>query len=61
MKKIINHQHPRKEYRFDIVGHKKALKIWLDSTFKQLVKNACRKKEARGNESKYRRINLLTD
>jgi hypothetical protein len=34
MKKFKNHQRPRREYRFDIVGHKKALKIWWDGTFK---------------------------
>jgi hypothetical protein len=26
MKKFKNHQRPRRKYRFDIVGHKKALK-----------------------------------
>ncbi len=30
MKKIKNHQRPRRKYRFDIVGHKKA---WWDSPF----------------------------
>jgi hypothetical protein len=34
MKKIKNHQRPRRKYRFDILGHKKALKIWWDSPFK---------------------------
>ncbi len=34
MKKFKNHQRPRRKYRFDIVGHKKALKIWWDSPFK---------------------------
>ena len=33
MKKFKNHQRPRRKYRFDIVGHKKALKIWWDSPF----------------------------
>ncbi len=33
MKKCKNHQRPRREYRFDIVDHKKAWKIWWDSTF----------------------------
>jgi hypothetical protein len=33
MKKFKNHKRPRKKYRFDIVGHKKALKIWWDSPF----------------------------
>jgi hypothetical protein len=37
MKKIKNRQRPRRKYRFDIVGHKKALKIWWDSTFKIIV------------------------
>ncbi len=36
MKKFKNHQRPRIKYRFDIVGHKKALKIWWDSPFKRL-------------------------
>ncbi len=35
MKKFKNHQRPRRKYSFDIVGHKKALKIWWDSPFKQ--------------------------
>jgi hypothetical protein len=35
MKKFKNHQRPRRKYRFDIVSHKKALKIWCDSPFKQ--------------------------
>jgi hypothetical protein len=35
MKKFKNHQRPRRKYRFDIVGHKKALQIWRDSPFKQ--------------------------
>ncbi len=35
MKKFKNHQHPRRKYRFDIVGHKKALKFWCDSPFKK--------------------------
>jgi hypothetical protein len=30
--KMKNHQRPRREYRFDIVDHKKALTIWWDST-----------------------------
>ncbi len=34
MKKFKNHQHPGRKYRFDIVGHKKALKIWWDNPFK---------------------------
>ncbi len=34
MKKFKNHQRPCRKYRFDIVGHKKALKIWWDSPFK---------------------------
>jgi hypothetical protein len=34
MKQFKNHQRPRRKYRFDIVGHKKALKIWYDSPFK---------------------------
>jgi hypothetical protein len=34
MKKFKKHQRPRREYRFDIAGNKKALKIWWDSTFK---------------------------
>jgi hypothetical protein len=34
MKKFKNHQRPRRKYSFDIVGHKKALKIWWDSPFK---------------------------
>ncbi len=34
MKKFKNRQRPRRKYRFDIVGHKKALKIWWDSPFK---------------------------
>ncbi len=33
MKKFNNHQRPRRKYRFDIVGHKKAVKIWRDSPF----------------------------
>jgi hypothetical protein len=36
MKKFKNHQRPRRKYRFYIVGHKKALKIWWDSPFKIL-------------------------
>jgi hypothetical protein len=35
MKKFKNHQRPRRKYRFDIVGHKKALKIWRESPFKR--------------------------
>jgi hypothetical protein len=35
MKKIKNHQRPRRKYRFNFVGHKKAIKIWWDSPFKQ--------------------------
>jgi hypothetical protein len=34
MKKFKNHQRPRRKYRFNIIGHKKALKIWWDSPFK---------------------------
>jgi hypothetical protein len=34
MKKFKNLQRPRRKYRFNIVGHKKALKIWWDSPFK---------------------------
>jgi hypothetical protein len=34
MKKFKNHQRPRRKYRFDIVGLKKALKIWWYSLFK---------------------------
>ncbi len=34
MKKFKNHQRPRRKYRFNVVGHKKALKIWWDSPFK---------------------------
>ncbi len=33
MKKFKNHQRPRRKYRFDIIGHEKALKIWWDSPF----------------------------
>ncbi len=40
MKKFKNHQRPRRRYRIDIVGHKKALKIWWDSPFN--VENFCR-------------------
>ncbi len=36
MKKFKNHQRPLRKYRFDIVGHKKALKIWWDSPFKAI-------------------------
>ncbi len=36
MKKFKNHQRPRRKYRFNIVGHKKALKIWSDSPFKDI-------------------------
>ncbi len=36
MNTFKNHQRPRRKYRFDIVGHKKALKIWWDSPFKQI-------------------------
>ncbi len=39
MKKIKNHQRPRREYIFDIVDDKKALKIWRDSTFKSAISN----------------------
>jgi hypothetical protein len=35
MNNFRNHQRPRREYRFDIVDHEKALKIWRDSTFKR--------------------------
>ncbi len=31
MKKFKNLQRPRRKYKFNIVGHKKALKIWWDS------------------------------
>jgi hypothetical protein len=34
MKNFKNHQRQRRKYRFNIVGHKKALKIWWDSPFK---------------------------
>jgi hypothetical protein len=37
MKKFKTHQRPRRKYRFDIVGNKKALKIWWDSPFKALT------------------------
>ncbi len=37
MKKFKNHQRPRREYRFEIVDHKKALKIWWDSPFKRVI------------------------
>jgi hypothetical protein len=37
LKIFENHQHPRRKYRFDIVGHKKALKIWCDSPFKNAM------------------------
>ncbi len=40
MKKFKNHQRPRRKYRFDIVGHKKALKIWWDSPFKKTLQEA---------------------
>ncbi len=33
MKNFKNHQRPCRKYRFDILGHKKALQIWWDSTF----------------------------
>ncbi len=33
MKKFKNLQRPRRNYRFNIVGHKKAFKIWWDSPF----------------------------
>ncbi len=33
MKIFKNHQRPRRKYRFNIVGHKKAWKIWWDSPF----------------------------
>ncbi len=33
MNKFKNHQHRPRKDRFDIVGHKKALSIWRDSTF----------------------------
>jgi hypothetical protein len=38
MKKFKNHLRPRRKYRFDIVGHKKAFKIW--STF-NIIKHIC--------------------
>jgi hypothetical protein len=41
MKKFKNHQRPRRNYRFNIVGHKKALQIWWDSPFKLLVQQMC--------------------
>ncbi len=34
MKKFKNRQRPRRKYIFDILGHKKALKISWDSPFK---------------------------
>ncbi len=34
MEKFKNYQRPRRKYRFNIVGHKKALQIWRDSPFK---------------------------
>jgi hypothetical protein len=37
MKKFKNHQCPRRKYRFDIIGHKNALKIWWDSPFKRIL------------------------
>jgi hypothetical protein len=37
MKIFKKHRRPRREYRFDIVDHKKALKIWRDSPFKGLI------------------------
>jgi hypothetical protein len=37
MKKFKNYQRPRRKYRFDIVGHKKSLKIWWDSPFKVTI------------------------
>jgi hypothetical protein len=37
MKKFKNHQRPRREYRFEIVDPKIALKIWWDSPFKRAV------------------------
>ncbi len=37
MKKFKNHQRPRRKYRFDIVGNKKALKILQDIPFKVVV------------------------
>jgi hypothetical protein len=33
MEKFKNHQRPHSKYRFNIVGHKKALKIWRDSPY----------------------------
>jgi hypothetical protein len=33
MKKFQNHQRPRRKYKFDIIGHKKTLKIRWDSPF----------------------------
>ncbi len=39
MKKFKNHQRPRRKYRFDIVGNKKALQIWWDSPFKIYIVN----------------------
>ncbi len=40
MKKFQNHQCPHQKCRFDIVGHKKAYKIWCDSPFKWITFNA---------------------
>jgi hypothetical protein len=39
MKKFKNHQRPIRKYRFDIVGHNKALKIWWDSPFNIVKKH----------------------
>ncbi len=36
-KNLNNRQYPRSKYRFYIVGHKKALKIWCDSPFKKAM------------------------
>jgi hypothetical protein len=40
MKKFLNYQRLRGKYRFDIADHKKALKIWADSTFNQCFGSA---------------------
>jgi hypothetical protein len=39
MNNFKNRQRPRRKYRFDIVGHKKALKIWCDSPFNKRNKS----------------------
>jgi hypothetical protein len=48
MNKFKNHQRPRRKYRFNIVDHKKALKIWWDSPFKA----ACDAQTAKGKPRK---------